>query len=223
MLNTIESSKFVNGMSDIRRRILLRIPETQILLDHSKNHNWDLANEKIFERKVAQVFRSLINPIAISAVEKFFNAADDCKNHWWSWKEIFSATTMTIGLLGLDSRKPVPLHDHPFMHTILVLISGKVVVDQYDVRDSAKRHDHILQLRQIQSRELFCGDVSIVYPNYANIHALHCYSNSAILLSLQFCEQKAPSQNQEKSWYFPLYPQEKSQPDIWVKKLSLRS
>ena len=221
MLNTIDTSAPVTGLSDIRQRILQRIPETKMLLDRRNQSKWDTRLEQKFEARIKQIFHSLVNSNISVNVDNLLFPQQAPEKHWWHWLEIFKGESLSIGLMGLDPKKPVPLHDHPDTHAILIIVSGTVIINQYDIRDISKCRDQILQLRQIRSREQSSGEVSIAYPHYSNIHALHCVSNSAFLLSLQFKNSQAAVAAAGKSWYFPLFPQLESQRDIWVKRLHL--
>jgi len=211
------------ALSSLRSHILLRIPETHLLLNQRIAASGYTALNKITESTIERLFRPIVQLCANTSLESLFPAQENQNRFWWNWREIFSVSSLKIGLLGLDASKPVPLHDHPDRHAVLVVLNGKVVIDQYDFRDATKRHEHILQLRRIHCCEKKVGGVSIVFPDFSNIHALHCISQSAVLLSMQFRLHASDEQNREKSWFFPLFPQDNTHSDVWVKKLSVHA
>ena len=117
------------------------------------------------------------------------------------YKEILSETPHhRLTLVGVHRLMPIPIHDHPKVNGVQLIISGEVHIKHYEVAKECRAEDKLVKLDRVSNYKHKQGDFDLIAPLAGNIHCLKATKPTSILLSLQI----PPCQRIEQSWFFPL-------------------
>ncbi|CAG9865423.1 unnamed protein product [Phyllotreta striolata] len=120
--------------------------------------------------------------------------------------DIYEDATVTMGIFVLKQNKKLPLHNHPEMHGLLKVLSGKVRIISYSINtsktlevdsqtritDNVQRHNALkLAPRRLVTAELTSDDIvdstcksCLLEPNEKNIHEIHSVDGPAAFLDI---------------------------------------
>ena len=93
----------------------------------------------------------------------------------WRNENLVHQTDLRAGLIKLAGGGELPLHDHPDCLGMVVLISGQLLVDRFDIDDN--RHinaANVCTLRRLCRQTQNPGEVAWILPSNGNIHGLQC-------------------------------------------------
>jgi hypothetical protein len=107
-----------------------------------------------------------------------------------------------LTLLGLHESRRIPMHDHPDMTGLLLVIHGRVHSQQCGFSKHS-RETALVELTPGVDRVLEENDFAIVSSQTGSLHSLHALDGNAVCLSLHiFCGPR----KRRQSWYFPAAP-----------------
>lgn len=204
-----------------RRQLLLTVASVFILpaevlasSDHSEKISWpdfqlkmkNLADaeaaRKIGQKAVAERGLQLLNQLDISSTQFRQAIADSYEtgNHYWLWQRLMKAKNINGGILNIDSKQLVQLHDHPGATGMVRIISGEVEVWQFDnVTVDAVSLD-VNELKRVSHNILRAGDIAVLTPDKGNIHALRSISKTCSMLDFFI----PPYEKSQRNWFEPL-------------------
>ena len=119
-----------------------------------------------------------------------------------------------IGLLGIHQQCPVPVHDHPGMISVVLLLDGQLHAPQYEII-TERTGNMLVELASRTDKVLESGDIAIVMAETGSLHSLKPLERNAVCLTLQLStgQGKGP-----RSWYFPKTPDQYSKnPTFWYR------
>ena len=133
-----------------------------------------------------------------AAVEASFETG----NRFWTWQRMLKKENINGGVLTIDHKQLVQLHDHPGATGMLRILSGKAEIWQFDRHASttATDGDDIAELTRVSHRVLGPGDTAVLTPHSGNIHALRSISSTCSMLDFFI----PPYKRSERSWYQPI-------------------
>jgi len=120
-------------------------------------------------------------------------------NRYWLWQRLTKETGVTGGILTIDHKHAVPMHDHPGATGMIRVLKGEVEVWQYDCSEPSTTDGHAI-LDLMSHRILRPGDIAVLSPERGNIHALHAQSKSCHMLDYFI----PPYRREKRTWYQPL-------------------
>lgn len=104
-----------------------------------------------------------------------------------------------ITLLGIHRQFPVPVHDHPGMISLVLVLEGQLYAPQYELAPHGSANI-LVELTPRSEQILKRGDVAIVMSETGSLHSLKPLVRNALCLTLQlYIEQTC----ELRSWYFP--------------------
>jgi len=110
------------------------------------------------------------------------------------------AENINGGILNIDNKQVVQLHDHPGATGMVRIISGEVEIWQFDnSTDNAATQD-INELTRVSRNILRAGDVAVLTPDNGNIHALRSISKTCSMLDFFI----PPYEKSQRNWFEPL-------------------
>lgn len=205
----------LDTVTDISADIVSSVPEIDQSLARVNQGVTESARE--LTRLLGDLYQRLRSKKSWSVLEQRLMQQPLATNSWWNWLELLQLNNCRAGLLSVFPKHPIPLHDHPNISSTLLIISGEVVIGQYDKSDQARRKN-LVALRKLAIKRHSPGEVSIV-ARQGNIHALHSVTRPAYLLSMQF---DGAGSDAAKSWYFPL-PTQTSPSLLWTRRIQFSS
>lgn len=150
-----------------------------------------------------------LKQLGINTAE-FRQAEDDAYesgNRYWLWQRLMKDKYINGGILNIDSKQPVQLHDHPGATGIVRIISGEMEVWQFDenktgkeIRSKEAAEQAEVELVRVSYRVLKPGDLALLTPENGNIHALRSISRQCRMLDFFI----PPYNRSQRSWYEPL-------------------
>lgn len=119
-----------------------------------------------------------------------------------SCQTLIANTSIRADILTVRRERPIPLHDHPGSSGILLVLSGSISVDQYDVVCGQDDYDGktLVELRRVSCKELGLGGVSLFRGDWGNVHSVRALTEKSVILDIV----TPPCRRQERSWFFPL-------------------
>nr|CAD7444711.1 unnamed protein product [Timema bartmani] len=139
-----------------------------------------------------------------------------------TYVEIYEDDTVTIGIFILRSGARLPLHDHPHMHGILKVISGRLKLQSYTLRN---RSQSIGEKKSLLSRvlrpksvvaekhpEVIVDETSgacVLTPVEKNLHEIHSIDGPAAFLDILSppYDSDVPETAERSCHYFVEMPQ----------------
>ena len=107
-----------------------------------------------------------------------------------------------LTLVGLHETRRVPMHDHPDMVGLLLVIDGRIHSEQCSFSKQAGQRA-VVELAPCADRILEEDDFAIVSSQTGSLHSLHALDGNAVCLSLHLF---TGPQRRPQSWYFPAAP-----------------
>jgi len=123
------------------------------------------------------------------------------RTKYWGWKSILEDALGKIGLFSVYKNAPVPLHDHPNSHGVLLVIDGEVEVERYSLKSQYRDKDEsgLVELDVCERRTLKPFDITWFAEQEGNIHALQAKTEQCVMLKVQLPNMISSG----RSWYFP--------------------
>lgn len=118
----------------------------------------------------------------------------------WDWYSYIDALDLNIGILKIYQNKPIPIHDHPNATGILMVLSGKLAIDEYQIENTYRLGN--MNLAQLNVTAQYClgeNDYTFITPDKGNLHGLAAASHVCYVLDIML----QPYAMQQRSWYLP--------------------
>lgn len=119
-----------------------------------------------------------------------------------SCQTLIADRMIQVDILTLLPERPIPLHDHPGSAGVLLVLSGSISIDQYDMIPSRRdcRTKTLVELRRVSCKDLALGGVSLFARDRGNIHSMRAITERSVVLDIV----APPYRRQERSWFFRL-------------------
>ncbi len=137
-----------------------------------------------------------VSPDYTQAVAQSFESG----NRYWLWQRLLKSRNLNGGILNIEQKQMVQLHDHPGATGMVRILSGEVEVWQFDEAGSANNDEGVVELVLAGRRLLRPGDMAILSPHRGNIHALRAISDECRMLDFFI----PPYRRSERHWFEPL-------------------
>ena len=123
-------------------------------------------------------------------------------NRFWTWQRMLKEQNLNGGVLTINDRQLVQLHDHPGATGLLRILSGRAEIWQFDHIASTTSADgrENSRLKRGSHQILGPGDTAGLTPDSGNIHALRAVSTECSMLDFFI----PPYNRSERNWYQPL-------------------
>lgn len=181
----------------------------------SKNalNNELMVNETAFQGLKLLQSLDINSSSFLNAVENSFETG----NKFWLWQRLVKKNSVNGGILHIDNKELVQLHDHPGAVGMMRIIDGEVEVWQYNETLENNNHSSQNTLLKLHSRRVLkAGDTAVLLPHEGNIHALKSISSHASMLDFFI----PPFKQSERSWYQPQEPDWENRTQLLCKKVS---
>lgn len=142
---------------------------------------------------------------SLRAVSDFRDACDIARTFTPSGNQrVYSQPVSETGyyritLLGIHRQSPVPVHDHPGMISLVLVLEGQLYAPQYEVTTHGNANI-LVELTPRSEQILKRGDVAVVMSETGSLHSLKPLVSNALCLTLQLYIEQS---NELRSWYFP--------------------
>ncbi len=121
-------------------------------------------------------------------------------NRYWLWQRLMKETNVNGGILNIDNKQLVQLHDHPGATAMVKIISGEAEIWQFDnVSNDKTSSGDVAELVRVSHNILRAGDMAVLTPERGNIHALRSVSNNCSMLDFFI----PPYKRSQRSWFEP--------------------
>ncbi len=119
----------------------------------------------------------------------------------WGWQSVYQDAIAKAGLFSTYSNAPVPLHDHPGVSGVVMVVEGQVEVERYTLKDKYRQQTQSgqVELQRCDRKVLKPFEISWFGPEECNVHSMHAITDQCVMLKVQLAQMKA-----ERSWYFPV-------------------
>jgi len=154
------------------------------------NHNAVLMHKLLMS---SAIYRNIVNS----------NFSRLIRTKHWGWKSIYEDELGRVGLFSVYRNAPVPMHDHPGTHGVLMVIEGEVEVERYTLQEQYRNRNEsgIVELDFCERKMLKPFEITWFQEKEGNIHGLKSLSDQCVMLKMQLpCEA-----NDNRSWYFPAF------------------
>jgi len=133
----------------------------------------------------------------------------------WGWQSWMDTHALRIGFLTVHENKPVPIHDHPGSAGLLVVLQGRLQVQQFSAAQthSSARGIKLSLDQQLQARS---GEFATFSPFEGNIHSVRAPEGPCIVLDILL----KPYKEQERGWYMPISGDCRGQTDFHTIRVS---
>jgi hypothetical protein len=106
-----------------------------------------------------------------------------------------------LSLVGIHRFAPIPVHDHPHMTGVQLVVHGRVRVRNYRV-SAVVRDPSLVKLECVADLTLGAGATATIENGANNLHGMEALNLTAVCLALQ----TPPVAAERQAWYFPTYP-----------------
>ncbi len=152
---------------------------------------------------VADQGMGLLQQLDIDSTEftRAVNDSYESGNRYWLWQRMIKAQNIKGGILNIERKQLVQLHDHPGAIGMVRVISGETAVWQFDeVKQNEVHSGHVTaELNCVSRRILKPGDTAVLMPKKGNIHALRALTKECRMLDIFI----PPYERSLRSWYQP--------------------
>lgn len=118
-----------------------------------------------------------------------------------------------ITLLGIHRESPVPVHDHPGMISLVLLLEGQLHAPQYEISEQ-RRGSMFVQLVTRSKKILQPEDIAIAMNETGSLHGLQPLDRNAVCLTIQL---RIEQERTPRSWYFPLTSRQRNRSALWYR------
>ncbi len=142
------------------------------------------ATGRIGQNDMERAGLRLISRLDINAAsfERAVATSYESGNLFWLWQRMTKSVRMDGGILNIDDRQMIPLHDHPGATGMVRIISGEAEVWKLERVDADRGRPGKAQLEVLFRGILRPGDTATVTPENGNIHALRSVSKECRML-----------------------------------------
>jgi hypothetical protein len=156
-----------------------------------------LISESTYEiQQLSNILFSLPGFLAALDSASHYAPVDGCPLYTLS---LSSSHCHRITLLGIPKGVKIPLHDHPEMVSIVLLLSGRIYSPRYQLV-SGRNEYRLVKLSRCTEQIHAAHDIVVMTPDSCNLHSLEAISTQAVCLSIQISTQ---SRLNSQSFYFP--------------------
>jgi hypothetical protein len=156
-----------------------------------------LVSESTYEiQQLSNVLFSLPGFLAALDSASHYTPVDGCPLYTLS---LSSSHFHRITLLGIPEGVRIPLHDHPEMVSIVLLLAGRIYSPRYQLVSGRNEH-RLVELSRCTDHMHSTDDIIVMTPDSCNLHSLEAISTQAACLSIQISTQ---SRLNSQSFYFP--------------------
>ena len=106
-----------------------------------------------------------------------------------------------LSLIGIHRVFPIPVHDHPHMMRVQLVVHGRLQVRSYQLLETV-REPSLVRLECLSENIIGAGSTSTTEKVSCNIHGLQSMNITAVCLALQV----PPCIEHKQAWYFPTHP-----------------
>lgn len=123
------------------------------------------------------------------------------RTKYWGWKSILEDSLGKVGLFSVYKNAPVPLHDHPNTHGVMLVIDGEVEIERYTLQSQYRTRSEsgLVELDICDRKILKPFDIAWFSKDEGNIHALQATTDQCVMLKVQLPNVMSNG----RSWYFP--------------------
>lgn len=154
------------------------------------NHNTVLMHKLLMS---SATYRNIVNS----------NFSRLVRTKHWGWRSIYEDELGRVGLFSVYRNAPVPMHDHPGTHGVLMVIEGEVEVERYTLQEQCRNRNEsgIVDLDFCERKILKPFEITWFQEKEGNIHGLKGLSDQCVMLKIQLPR----GVNSNRSWYFPTF------------------
>ena len=172
-----------------------------------QNKMMGLANAKVSGRVndsvVAKLGLHYLKELEINSAEfkAAVNDSYETANNYWLWQRMIKQQYINGGILSIEDKQIIPLHDHPGATGMMRILSGKAEVWMFDEvknNDSAAQ-ENIVELKLVSHRTLIAGDTAVLTTEKGNIHALKAVTKECRMLDFFI----PPYNRSKRHWFEP--------------------
>ena len=106
-----------------------------------------------------------------------------------------------LSLIGIHRFAPIPVHDHPHITGVSLIVHGRVKVRNYRIQEIV-REPSLVRLECLADNIIGAGSTTAIENGANNIHGLQSMNLNAVCLALQ----TPPLAADRQAWYFPTNP-----------------
>jgi len=118
-------------------------------------------------------------------------------NRYWLWQRMIKQKNINGGVLTIDNKQMVQLHDHPGATGVVRILSGEAEAWLFDEVKGNKSESGVAELSRVSRRVLRAGDSAVLTPDKGNIHALKALSKECSMLDFFI----PPYDKNQRSWF----------------------
>jgi quercetin dioxygenase-like cupin family protein len=134
-------------------------------------------------------------PLFLKAVENSFESG----NLFWMWQRLVKERDLNGGILNIEKKQIVKLHDHPGATGMVRVISGETEAWLFDRSQADNQGAGETELKLLYHGILRPGDTAKVTPGKGNIHALRAVSDECAMLDFFI----PPYDRSQRFWFEP--------------------
>ena len=106
-----------------------------------------------------------------------------------------------LSLIGIHRFAPIPVHDHPHITGVSLIVHGRVQVRNYRIQEIV-REPSLVKLECFADEILGSGSTTVIENGANNLHSLQSMNLNAVCLALQM----PPLAADRQALYFPTHP-----------------
>ncbi len=178
------------------------------------------ASKTVSRQMVAKRGLQLLTQLDVQSAEfqQAVEASYESGNRYWLWQRLMKQKNINGGILNIERKQMVQLHDHPGATGMVRIISGEAEVWLFD--EAGKKYTaskkNTVELVRVSRKILRPGDTAVLSPEKGNIHALRSISKECRMLDFFI----PPYQRSQRSWFEPLAENWFEQEKIHCRKIS---
>lgn len=133
----------------------------------------------------------------------------------WIWQNLIINSNINGGLLSLFDNHPVPLHDHPGVCGVLLVLSGRITVRNFNLPKQQSNIDQVT-LQYDSEQQLGSGEIILFDRVCSNIHGIQSLSSRSLIMDVIL----EPDSHRNRSWYFPITDSNKCKNSLMAHRIT---
>jgi len=122
----------------------------------------------------------------------------------WSKQLLWHDSESYLELITYFADHPTPIHDHPGVAMVNLLLSGRLCIDYYSSGHAALESTYpIAKIRRTETHTYGTYEATMCFPWQKNIQEIRAITDRCVMLRAGL----KPGDKQENSWYLPISPQ----------------